>query len=464
MKTNLFRKTTIAAWLLVSTVPLLGQPGSLDATFNPGSGEDNPTTYSLALQSNGQIVIAGDFSTFNGANRPKVARLNSDGSLDTAFGPVPLGDQSVFSPRVLLMQPDGKILLGGLGAGGPGVARLRSDGSLDTAFSPGVRNGSILALALQPDGKVLVGGAFAYSVNGTNYAGTMARLNTNGTLDGTFTTANALAQGSSGFANAIGLQSNGQIIIGGSFDTIDGYSRNGIARLNMDGSVDTNFDAGIAAAGSVACLAVTVQDQIVIGGAITTVNGYGRNEIARLNADGSVDTAFNPGLGIQGNSVASVTVQTNGKVIVGGRFNYVNNTNRVGVARLNNDGSLDLSFNNGAGADNEVNSVVLQPDAKILIGGTFDNFNGTNINGIARLNGDNSSTTNLQLLAASMYFGMNMSGVVSNTYRIEWTSQLDIPSLWTPLSNVTLKTNPQFILDPSPATGQRFYRAVQIAP
>jgi uncharacterized delta-60 repeat protein len=203
----------------------------------------------------------------------------------------------------------------------------------------------------------------------------------------------------------------------------------------------------------------------VLRGDFTSINGYSRNYVARLNANGSVDTTFNPGVGANG-SLNAVAVQADGKVIVAGQFSQFNGINCPGLVRLNTNGTFDVTFNPGTGAaysysTHGVNCAASQPDGKTLIGGSFSNFNGTNIHGIARLNSDTSSTT-LNLLNAQIYFGMNLSGAVSNTYRIEYTSKLNTPSLWIPLFNVTLQTNPQFILDPNPTAGQRFYRAVAL--
>jgi uncharacterized delta-60 repeat protein len=315
-------------------------------------------------------------------------------------------------------------------------------------------------LALQPDGKVLIGGSFT-AVSGTNCNG-IARLNTNGTLDVTFNTGNGL---SNGVVNALGVQSTGAVIVGGSFTGINGVSRNSLARLNSDGSVDTAFNAGLQDGGVVA-LIVTPQDQIVIGGTFTSINGYSRSGIVRLNSDGSVDATFDPGLGASG-SVYGVSVQGDGKVVIGGSFFTVNNTLRYGVARLDTNGSLDVSFDPGTGVLNnggDIYCVASQPDGRTLIGGEFTVFNGTNINGLARLNGDALSAASPQLLAANLYFGAYLYGAVSNTYRIEWTASLATPSLWTPLFDVNLQTNPQFIVDSNAPAGNRFYRAVQIAP
>ena len=108
--------------------------------------------------------------------------------------------------------------------------------------------------------------------------------------------------------------------------------------------------------------------------------------------------------------------------------------------------------------------MVIESDGRILIPGAFTQLNGTNINYIARLNNDNSEAASFQLLSPNQYFGMYLQGVVSNSYRVEWATNLNVPSLWTPLFDVTLRTNPQFIVDPSPISGERYYRAVQLSP
>jgi uncharacterized delta-60 repeat protein len=447
------KRLTILACVLACPFLSCAQSGSLDMAFNPGSGENIPSTLGIALETNGQILVSGGFTTFNGVYSPSLARLNPDGSLDSSFGPVvsPYG-----GGQALAIQPDGKIL------SGSHLARLRSDGSVDVSFTSALGtppNGPVMALALQADGKVLIAGSFS-TVSGTN-RNCIARVNTNGTLDVTFDPGTSIA---SGYVDVLGLQSAGQIIVGGDFNTFDGVPLNYLARLNTDGSMDTNFDAEIGGSGGfVNCLAVTPQDQIVIGGYFTSVNGYSRNYIARLNADGSVDTTFKPGLGPDF-IVVCLATEADGKLVIGGGFSNVDATSRPGLARLNADGSLDLSFNPGTAAPNSVNCAAIQPDGKALIGGSFSSFNGTNISGIARLKGDASPMTSLQFMAAKLYFGTYLSGTVSNTYRVEWTSKFNTPSLWTPLFDVTLQTNPQFILDPSPATGTRFYRAVQTSP
>jgi hypothetical protein len=456
---------------LASTLLLRAGAGSLDLTFNPGSGA-NGTINCMAVQTNGQIIIGGNFSTFNGISQNCVARLNSDGSLDGSFGIVQ-ADNAVYA---IAVQGDGKILIGGAFSTVNGLsfsqhfARLRYDGSVDTSFNPGLtdsnspstQRGYIFAMTVQPDGKVIVGGNwYPGNTNGIN----VARFATNGTLDATFT-AN---QNTTFSVHAIGLQSTGKVILGLYIGSSSGPL---LERVSSDGTLDTNFLASvsglIASSYTDYSIAMMTNDSFYIGGDFNNVNGYSRIGVARLNADGSIDNSFNPGTGAN-YTVNCVAVQPDGKVLVGGYFWTFNGVTRNGIVRLNSDGTVDSGFNPGGGVHilNYPNPPILcmaiQQDSKTLIGGAFTSFNGTNINRIARLNSDTSSTT-LNLLNANNYFGMYVQGTVSNGYRIEYTSTLNTTNLWTPLFNLTLQTNPQFIYDPTPATGARFYRAVQISP
>jgi uncharacterized delta-60 repeat protein len=414
----------------------------------------------MAVQPDGKIIIGGAFTILNASPRNRLARVNTDGSVDGTFDS-PTSDGDVYN---IALQPDGRILIGGRfsnwnGLPYEGVARLRSDGSLDTSFGrvAFVKLYEFTSVAGQSDGKVVIGGGFS-NVNGTN-RNNVARLNSNGTLDLTFDP----GAGANSYVTAVGVQTDDKVIVAGRFTSMAGVPCSHLARLNPNGSVDTNFTASLAGPNFDNTFIVMLpDDKFMLGGYITSVSGYSRNGIARLNADGSVDTTFQPGAGANG-PVWAAAVQSDGKVLVGGAFTSFDGIPRKNVARLLPNGTVDAAFNPGAGANNVVYAVGAQLDGKAVIGGDFTQFNGTNINRIARLNGDTSST-DLQFLAANRYFGTWLAGTASNTYRIEWTTNVSTPSLWTPLFNLTLQTNPQFLVDPNLPAGQRFYRAVRIAP
>ena len=303
--------------------------GSLDTSFDPGTGA-NDSVKTLIVQSNGKILIGGQFSSYNGIGRNKIVRLNSDGSLDTGFDPGTGANNNVNELAVLA---DGKILITGDFTSYNGtlrnyIARLNSNGSLDTGFDPGTgANDNVFALAVQADGKILIGAYFTiYNGTGRNH---IARLNSNGSLDTSFDPGIGANYG----LQTLAIQSNGKILIGGGFTSYNGTGRNYIARLNSDGSLDTSFDPGAGADSTVQTLAVQADGKILIGGWFTSYNGIGRNRIARLNSDGSLDTSFAPGTGAD-NAVYSLALQANGKFLIGGWFNSYKGTDRSRIARI----------------------------------------------------------------------------------------------------------------------------------
>jgi uncharacterized delta-60 repeat protein len=158
----------------------------------------------------------------------------------------------------------------------------------------------------------------------------------------------------------------------------------GGSKYSATGELDTTFDPGAGVDSDVRCTAIQSDGKIIIGGAFSTYNGTDRIRIARLNADGSLDAGFDPGAGAN-NWVMSTAIQSDGKIIIGGEFTSYDGTVRNHIARLNTEGSLDAAFDPGAGANNGVWCTTLQNDKKIIIGGYFNLYNGTARVGIARI-------------------------------------------------------------------------------
>ena len=366
----------------------LNADGSLDTGFDPGTGA-NGIIQSTTIQADGKIIIGGEFTSYNGTGRNYIARVNADGSLDTGFNPVTGASGAIRSTAV---QSDGKIIIGGSftsynGTGRNNIARLNADGSLDTGFDPGTgANDIIWSTAVQSDGKIIIGGGFT-SFNGTA-RNRIARLNADGSLDTGFDP----GLGASNTILSITVQADGKIIIGGDFTSYNGTGRNRIARLNTDGSLDISFNPGSGTNNTIYSTAMQADGKMIIGGQFTSYNGVGRNNIARLNTDGSLDTGFDPGTGANA-PVYSTAVQADGKIIIAGNFNRYNGTGRSRIARLNADGSIDTGFDPGTGANAWILSTAVQADGKIIIGGAFTSYNGTVRNSIARLNADGSLDT-----------------------------------------------------------------------
>lgn len=361
----------------------LNADGTLDATFNLGAGVDN-FVETIAIQIDGKIMIGGYFLSYNGTQRRRIARLNADGTLDVTFNPGSGADNYVESTTI---QSDGKIIIGGLFnsynlKGENYIARLNADGTLDATFNPGTgANGYVRTTAIQSDGKIIIGGQFSsYNENGRNY---IARLNTDGSLDSTFNS----GTGTDLWVTTTAIQSDGKIIIGGWFNSYNGTAINSIARLKVDGTLDTTFNSGMGADNYVSNITIQPDGKILIGGWFTSYNGTARKHIARLNANGTLDVTFNPGIGAN-NYINTTAVQSDGKIIIGGVFTSYNGTERNRIARLNANGTLDVTFNPGTGASNYVETTAVQSDGKILIGGQFTSYNGTGRYYIARLNSD----------------------------------------------------------------------------
>ena len=228
------------------------------------------------------------------------------------------------------------------------------------------------------------------------------------------------------------VQADGKVLVEGDFDTsfsnINGITRNGTARLNTDGSVDTSFDPGTGANNTIYKLAVQADSKVLVGGLFDSINGIPRR-IARLNTDGSVDTSFDPER--DGMAIALYAVQADGKVLVEGDFSNINGITRNGTARLNTDGSLDTSFDSGSGTGpySSIYTLTVQADGKVLVGGDFTRINGIPRNRIARLNtngsvdGDSIAPVNadddilLMILPAIIAANNAIAGTYSGTMR-----------------------------------------------
>jgi uncharacterized delta-60 repeat protein len=375
--------------------------------FDVYSGFNNPVN-SIAIQSDGKIICGGSFSTFNGTSAVRIARLNSDGTRDTAFTTnTGTGfDSSVFS---LAIQSDGKIVIGGdfttfNGATVNRIVRLNSDGTRDTTFTTNTGtafNGIVYSIAVQSDGKLVIVGGFS-TFNGAT-VNRIVRLNSDGTRDTTFTTNTGTAFDLTVYS--IVIQSDGKIIVGGNFTTFDGVTVNRIVRLNSDGTRDTTFttNTGTGFSSNVSSIAIQSDGKIVTGGSFDTFNGTTVNYIARLNSDGTRDTSFttNTGTAFSG-IVNSIAIQSDGKIVIVGGFSTFNGVTSIRILRLNSDGTLDTTFttNIGTGFGNNVFSLAIQSDGKLVIGSMSTIFNGVIVNFIVRLNSDGTRDTGIEISTA----------------------------------------------------------------
>ncbi len=346
--------------------------GTLDNTFNAVFEFPGAVT-ALALQPDGKILVGGSYQKANGINRKSVSRLNADGTTDTSFDTL---EKIVDTPSIfdLGVQPDGKILVGGnfsYDGANKRLVRLNSNGSLDAAFNVTINGTSffdtfVYDIALQSDGKILVGGSFT-SVNGTARSG-FARLNADGTLDSSFDV--QLGSGTNVFS--IIVQANGKIMIAGTFSGVNGFNRANLARLNSDGALDTSFNASVNSIGS---LLLQPDGKYLALNFIT---------IYRLNADGSPDASFQkPTLDSAGN-FTDFALLNDGSIVISGTFTRVNGIVKNKLALLKPDGTLN-SATFPKGTDSPPTVFVKQPDGKLLAGGAFTFIEEKPRTGFARL-------------------------------------------------------------------------------
>jgi uncharacterized delta-60 repeat protein len=365
-----------------------GTAGKVMTTFGGGSAEAN----AVALQADGKIVVAGSAAPAGFCCQFALVRYNVDGSLDASFD----GDGralTVFggltTASALAIQPDGKIILAGsgfnpVGPSGVALARYNSDGTLDGAFGTlgkvifnfgGCCDGAA-AIVLQADGRIVVAGS-----GGPSHDFTLARLNSNGALDGTFGVAGKVTTDFGGFdrANSAAIQGDGKIVAGG-----DGRERFALARYNSDGSLDSSF-----------------------------------------GSDGRVTTQF---FGENIESGRALAIQANGKIVsVGSVFH--NFSQDFGLVRHNTDGSLDSSFGGGGKVTTNFGdrsadlaaSVAIQRDGMIVVAGATGPGCGNPCQfSVARYIGDPVDTTAPVITVLSSP-APNASGWNNETVSVSWT-------------------------------------------
>jgi uncharacterized delta-60 repeat protein len=399
--------------------------------------------YAIAVQADGKILIGGSFASVSGKPRNNLARLNSNGAVDTLFNPGAGGMVSC-----LAVQADGKIVVGGnftnlAGLTRTGIGRLNADGSSDTGFSPptvyGFYSPAVQCLAVQPDGKILIGGGFSY-VGGQSLQ-CVARLNPDGTLDTSFNSPNAYNPDPvSTLANSLALQADGTILVCGSFRALSSQNSYPIQWLNSDGSLlrrlfglPYQYYLNSFIVSSV----VQADGKIVLGGTFTALGLTPPHMyLARLNTDGSLDSSFNPWANTY---VYALAVQADAKILVGGAFSQLNGQPHQNIGRLNPDGSLDTSFDLGLiGSNGYVGALALQADGRILAGGSFTNLAGYTRSNLGRLNNTGPATESLD------YDG----------YTITWSRSGAGPEVWrTGFDSSTDGTNWTYLGDGTRVTG-----------
>lgn len=348
--------------------------GDIDGTFQGGDRFGSATAFigpnvlvikknTSTTVDNGRIICGGNFTSYNNQPRKCIVRLDSNGNLDgttfgSGFGPI---SASVYA--LSLNNNDTKIAVGGQFTtyntitACNGICVLNySDGSVDTTFVRGNGfgfgvGGVVEGLDYQSDNKLIVVGRSLnqYTCNNQTTTGlnNIVRLNTDGSLDATFlTNIGTGPEGGSGTITTIKIQSDDKIIIGGSFTTFNGIARNNIVRLNSNGSVDTSFDIGADTStvlSSIEKILIQTDGKIILLGLIVASYGFRQHSgNLRLNTNGIIDTTYNnPSFGFSFNSLIRGTINQQ-NVVVAGQTNAAvyNSVNIASLAKINPDGSI----------------------------------------------------------------------------------------------------------------------------
>lgn len=403
----------VGSWLLMTMFfagacfaqQVKAQDGALDQAYTSSDG-DARIIYAAAQLPDGKVLIGGNIPPVN------FQRLNADGTIDTSL-PSGTGFTGGIPNHVwsILSVSDEQVLVGGCfttfnGTAITNLARIGSDGLLDPTFDSGTGPrlasggpviGSIYNITPQPDGKLVIGGMF------DEYDGhirsCLARIDANGALDPDFHVGAGVRSGSTvGAVWSIARQDDGKLLLSGLFTTYDGVARKNLARVNADGSLDATFNTGGGPNNVVRAVAVQPDGKVLIAGPFTAYDQVPRAGVARLHADGSLDTSFDPGAGAAGNAGpdlggASLLLQVDGKIILGGWFNTFNTVSRNNLVRLHADGSVDLGFDPGTGLTEATGGgerpaarcIVPGTGGTLLVGGNLRKYDGTARNGFVRI-------------------------------------------------------------------------------
>ena len=375
--------------------------GTRDTTFNTNAGFlTNFTVYSIDIQSDGKIVVGHGATSYSGSTVTRLTRLNDNGSVDTTFNPGTI-NSSVYAVKI---QPDQKILINGAfttvsGSTRASLARVLSNGQVDTSYVVGTGINSATTLtnvfSLDNSGNVYLGGPFTiYSGSTVNR---FVKTTPSGAIDSTFISGSIAFNGQSsrGFNGNIlaVLVSGSNVYMGGNFTTYQAPPINYLVKLDNTGAVDTTFNVGAGPNNTVTSMVTQSDGKILIsGGAFTTYSGSATTRIARINTNGTRDTTFVSGTGLNG-AAYDMKVQPDGKIIAAGTLTTYSGSTNSGIVRINPNGTKDTTFNVGVGSTGALYQLALQSDGKIIAIGATTAYSGSANAGIVRINTDGTKDT-----------------------------------------------------------------------
>ena len=371
---------------LPASLVLLTATGARDPAFT-ATAQRPGTVFDVVRQPDGKLVVGGDFTEINGLAAGFVARLNSDGTPDVAFTTTAAANAPVYT---VALQPDGRVVVGGRfsylgGTSRTALARLQGTGAIDGAFAPTLFSSNTIGaeiqqVLIQPDNSVLLRGQFNLRgpTAAPQYIGRV--LGGTGQRDGNFRPVD-----STGVSTLL-VQPDGRIVAAGAA-TLNGVSTV-LWRMLSTGGLDPTFaltpasnPTGLVVVGM--ALARDPAGRLYAGRYFDALGSGSTYDVARFSAAGQPDASFQGSFPRRVFSINCLTVQPNGRLLVGGSFQGA--TGYEGTARLLANGLPDASYNNTASFGDGVYQILVQPDGAIVGAGAFSLVSGLPVLGLARV-------------------------------------------------------------------------------
>ncbi len=363
-------------------------------TANAGGGFNN-VIYAIDYQSDGKIIVGGNFTSFNGTTINRICRLRSDGTEDTTFtGNMGTGFNSAVN--TIKVQPDGKILVGGRftsfnGNSVNSICRLNLNGTRDATFISNIGNGAngeVNSIKLLSDNTIIVGGNF--TIFDANTVGRIVKLDPDGKYNSSFTT--NTGTGFDEVVLSLDIDPSDNIYVGGNFSGFNGTTVQCAAKIDGTGFEDSTFSTNISTNLNAQVNAIRYNsNKVLIGGNFTGAFGTGLNRIYQLNPDGTQDTDFmaqaiNYGAGNGYSSKVNTIEAVADGWLVGGSFTGYSGNTLSYINYIQNTGKQLNGYRAfGAGFNNDIFSLKLYPGNKVLVGGDFTSYDGVTNNYFANL-------------------------------------------------------------------------------
>ncbi len=407
---------------------VIGQSGNIDTSFHIGTGF-SATVTAIAKQPDNKIIVGGLFTSYNGTSYKSLVRLKPNGTIDSTFHVGTNGINGTIKSIYVL--PDTSIIVaGGISMVNTtsvyGIVKLDKNGNIDPSFNiSNSLDGGINAMDVDVlTGKIYIGGNFT-TVNGTP-SKHIARLLPNGDLDNSFVVGSGFT-GMFGSAPVYSLlvQADQKLLVGGDFMYYQGLIASKLCRIKQNGDVDTAFVTNLSSGfdNIIRAIEQMADGKILVGGDFTVCQGSTYNKIACLNSDGSPNTSFDVAGGPSG-SVYSLKKTPNNKIMVGGSFNFFNGVMDRALVRINANGTRDANFATGTGFTQTGNAPIVyatyvSTDSSVFAGGYFDKYQDSSYLNIVKIVGKGNSTLTIPTLTT------NIPTLITNNSAKFWGEVID---------------------------------------